>query len=159
MAYTISLKVKLYRSAAVGWVWYDKAWRDDKKITLEDIDETIYAAGAMLLIWPEFAAPLLASPPAIAIEAIVVAGFVASVAIGGFEGGERYIEYITEPEKYIERGAPPVQEYITEPIIDYVTEELWQKQLVEPIGGWLSRRERDVKRVWEITRPRKPSWL
>jgi len=63
------------------------------------------------------------------------------------------------PRDYYETVAPAIQSEITEPIIEYVTEELWQKQLVDPIEGWLSRRERDIRRAWEITKPRAPSWL
>jgi len=63
------------------------------------------------------------------------------------------------PRDYWETVAPAIKSEVTEPIIKYVTEELWQKQLVDPIGGWLSRRERDLERAWEITRPRKPTWL
>jgi len=155
MSWTASLKTKIYRSAYVGWIWYDKAWRDDRKFTTEDIDETIYAAAAMLLIWPEVLAPVLTSPPAVAIEVIVVGGLVASVAIGGARGGELYIEYITSPEEW----APTVVEYIAEPVVEYVTEELWQRQLVEPITAWVNRRERDLQRTWEQFKPRAPTWL
>lgn len=63
------------------------------------------------------------------------------------------------PRDYFETVVPAIQSEITEPIIEYVTEEIWQKQLVDPIGGWLSRRERDLRQVWEITRPRTPTWL
>ena len=155
MAYSVSLKVKLYRSAAVGFIWYDKAWRDDRKITWEDLDETIYAAAAMLLIWPEVAAPLLVSPPALAVESIVLGGFVISVAIGaskggvegGIEGGYNYYEFITQPKKYKERSVPLIRKYITEPVIDYVVEELWQKQLADPIGTWYDQRKKDLWRV------------
>jgi len=70
---------------------------------------------------------------------------------------------LTDPEdipgKWAEVVLPAIQSEITEPVIEYVTEELWQKQLVDPIGGWLSRRERDLWHAWEITRPRPPSWL
>lgn len=63
------------------------------------------------------------------------------------------------PRDYFDTVAPAIQSEITDPMIEYVKEELWQKQLVEPIGGWLSRRERDIRRAWEITKPRRPTWL
>lgn len=148
------IRQKLYRSSAVGWVWYNAAWRDDRKITVEDVPETAAALGAMGLIWWDTAAMAigLSSTPFVAVEVTVVAGAVASYSIAGTEGVENYIDFITEPSKWIERGGPPIQKYITEPTIEYVTEELWQRQLVDPISGWVERRREELEEGWESYR-------
>jgi len=100
--------------------------------------------------------------PLYIIDAAIIVGGVVSYGIAGEEGVYDYVDVITgevTPSEYIDVVVPAIQSEVTEPIIEYVTEEIWQKQLVDPIGGWLSRRERDLQRVWEITRPRKPTWL
>lgn len=82
--------------------------------------------------------------------------------VTGLGEWEDVVELIVDPpspKEFYKVVAPAIREEITEPIIDYVVDELWQKQLVEPIGGWLSRRERDIRKTWEMTRPRAPSWL
>jgi len=95
--------------------------------------------------------------------AVGVGVTIAIVEITGLGTTEDVLDLVLDPwnapKKYVEVVGPALKEKVTEPIIEYVTEELWQKQLVEPIGGWLSRRERDVRRAWEITRPQRPSWL
>jgi len=50
------------------------------------------------------------------------------------------------PRDYFETVVPAIQSEITEPIIDYIFEELWQKQLVEPLT-----------QAWRITQPRIPT--
>jgi len=89
----------------------------------------------------------------------VGAGVIATAAIVELTGIGTYEDVIDvlldppSPKKWVEVVGPAIQQEIIEPTVEYVTEELWQKQLVEPIGGWLSRRERDLQRAWEITRP------
>ena len=97
-------RAKWYRSLAVLYVWEQKAWADDRKFTVEDIDETILAALALGWIWKGNVA--LAAVPGINVaEGIVAAGAVASLAIGGVEGVENYVDFITEPKKIPERVA------------------------------------------------------
>ena len=95
-------RTQWYRSLAVIWAWEEAAWKDDRKFTVEDVDETLYAAAALGFIWK--GNWLLASVPAIAIvEGIVIAGAAASFGIGGVEGVEDYVEFLGEPKKYKER--------------------------------------------------------
>jgi hypothetical protein len=48
------------------------------------------------------------------------------------------------PVEWVEVVVPAIQSEVTEPIIEYVTEELWQKQLVDPITAWGSRRKKEL---------------
>jgi len=90
-------KTQRYRSIAVWWIWHQKVFMDeDEKFTVEDIDETLYAVAALAWIWK--GEMMLAAIPGINIvEGIVVGGAVASYAIGGMEGVENYIDFITSP--------------------------------------------------------------
>jgi len=100
----VGTRTQWYRSMAIGWAWYEAAWRDDRKFTYEDIDETILAAAALAFVWKGNI--VLAAVPGLAIvEGIVVTGAVVSYAIGGTEGVENYIDFITEPTKIPERIA------------------------------------------------------
>lgn len=86
----------------------------------------------------------------------VVVTTAAIVELTGIGTTEDVIDLLLDPpmpDEWYEVVGPAVREEIIDPTVEYVTEELWQKQLVEPIGGWLSRRERDLRRAWEITRP------
>jgi len=90
-------------SLATIWAWKDKVYHDeDEKFTAEDIDETLYAVAYLGLIWsPQIAlaipaAAALGTPLAI-VEGAVIAGAVASFAIGGLEGVETYVDYISDP--------------------------------------------------------------
>ena len=71
-------------SAAVLTLWYDRAYRDNRKFTDEDNDETALSAGALAWIWwaemPPAAAIL---PPA---TAAIGVGAVTSYAIAGEKG-------------------------------------------------------------------------
>jgi len=87
--------------ATIG-AWREAAYGDDDEFTLEDIDETVYAAIMLGLIWsPQIAmsVPIIASAsvPLTIIEGAVLVGLGASYAIGGAEGAETYVDYITEP--------------------------------------------------------------
>jgi len=89
-------------SYSVAGAWLNAAYADDNEFTIEDIDETVYAAGMLGLIWspqialaiPTFAA--VATPLTI-VEGAALAGLAASFAIGGVEGAETYVDYITDP--------------------------------------------------------------
>ena len=81
-------------SAAVLTLWYDRAYRDNRKFTVEDIDETALSAGALAWIWwaemPPAAAIL---PPA---TAAIGVGAVTSYAIAGEKGYYDYVDFITD---------------------------------------------------------------
>jgi len=94
--------------------------------------------------------------PLYIIEAAIIAGGFISYGIGGREGLMNYVDLMTgkvTPKEWLEVVGPAIQSEVTEPIIEYLTEELWQKQLVDPIGGWVSRREKDIRRAWQLSAP------
>jgi len=140
-------RTQRWRSLAVLVWWQEKAYQDDQKFTWEDIDETLLAVGALALIWKGDL--ILAAIPGInIIEGVVVAGAVASYAIGGTEGVENYFDFITEPTKIPER-------------IIFTAETLYEHKIEEPLKetakayvGWIDRRLEEAKSVWSITAPR-----
>jgi len=139
-------RTKWYRSLAVFYIWEQKAWADDRKFTVEDIDETLWAVAGLALIWKGDI--ILAAVPGINIvEGIVVAGGVASFAIGGVEGVEDYIDFLTEPTKIPERIAWTAdviyEEKIKEPLIDAAT---WYVNAVDEVVE-------NFKLAWSITKP------
>jgi len=98
----------------------------------------------------------------------VASTFAATVVIVELTGigtvGDVVEMYLSPVEtiKELPEAAEVVGNYIVENITDpaiSALEEVWETQIVEPVGGWLSRRERDLRRAWEITRPRAPTWL
>jgi len=104
----VGTRTQWYRSLAVIWAWEEAAWQDDREFTVEDIDETLYAVAALGFIWKGNI--MLAAVPGLAIvEGIVIVGGVASFAIGGVEGVENYIDFITTPSKYYERTKESLQ--------------------------------------------------
>jgi len=126
-------------------------------------DTAFFAVALLPVVAPSFFFGYVAFPVLTGV-AIGVGVTIVIVEVTGIGTAEEVLDLVLTnpadiPEKWVEVVAPAVREEITEPIIEYVTEELWQKQLVDPIGGWISRRERDIRRAWEITRPRKPTWL
>jgi len=131
-------------------------WDDAPRIASFIAGEAIMWGGD-LLDWRK--APM---KPLYIIDALIISGGIVSYAIAGEEGVYDFVDLISgevSPAEWADVVVPAIQSEVTEPIIEYVTEELWQKQLVDPITGWAARRERDLKRAWEITRPRKPTWL
>jgi len=110
--------LKIGLTVDATWEVYQEAWMDDRDITLEE---------------PELATlGMISAAPLWGVYAVIGAGFVASYAIGGQAGAEKYTDYIFSPEQW----APTVRDQITSPVIHYIKDELWQKQLVEPIGAW-----------------------
>jgi len=97
----------------------------------------------------------------------VASTFAATVVIVELTGigtvGDVVEMYLSPVEtiKELPEAAEVVGNYIVENIDPAISalEEVWETQIVEPVGGWLSRRERDLRRAWEITRPRAPTWL
>jgi len=142
----LDLRTQWYRSLAVAYLWKKKAWDDDQKFTLEDVDETIYAAAALAFIWKGNV--ILAAVPGVAIaEGIVVAGAVVSYVIAGEEGVEDFIDFYMEPTKIPERLA-------------FTAETIYEQKIKKPLVsaaeayvGWWDRRAEEIKLVWSITRP------
>lgn len=140
------LKVGL--SAKATWDVYEEAWLDDRAITLEDADEIAEYGVKMTLIWgPELAVVMgLTAAPLWGVYAIFGAGFVVSYAIGGREGAEEFADYAFSPRRWL----PTIRDQLTDPAITYLKEEIWQEQLVDPIGEWWQH---------QIVDPVTDSWL
>jgi len=105
-----ALRAKLYRSIALAGTWYTLAIMDDDKLTWKDTPESLALAGGLTWIWWDTALATMAvsTTPLMVVEAAVVGGLVASVAIGGVEGGEKYVEYIN-PLNYPEHIKDPAK--------------------------------------------------
>jgi len=88
-------------SIAMIWSMYQLAWRDDEKITWEDFPLLAMGISGLGILWlPEALTIATASTtPLVILEAAVVIGAVASVAIGGEEGLNTYVDYITNPQE------------------------------------------------------------
>lgn len=129
---------------------------------LEAAKDTAFFAVVMApVVAPNFFFGTIAFP-VLTGAAIGVAATIIVVELTGIGTAEEVLDLVLDPpspEEWVEVVGPAIKSEVTEPIIEYVTEELWQKQLVDPVGGWLSRRERDLARYWEVHRPRAPSWL
>jgi len=166
MALSNATKAKIARGLVGGYLTlqYYKEMKENyrKGDWLEAVKDTgIYAVTITPFVAPTFFFAQVAFPVTIGVGAGLIAT-AAIVEVTGIGEWEDVVEMALDPptpKEWIEVVAPAIQSEVTEPVIEYVTEELWQKQLVDPIGGWLGRRERDIERVWEITRPRRPTWI
>ena len=89
---------------AMLWSMYQLVWRDDEKITWEDFPEIAMGSGGLFLLWAPEALTIAAvsTTPLVVLEAAVVIGAVASVAIAGEEGLNTYVDYITDPVDMIQ---------------------------------------------------------
>jgi len=85
--------------ATIG-AWFNAAYLDDDEFTFEDLDETVKAGIMLGLIWsPQIAVAVgLSATPLNIVEGAALAGLGVSFAIGGVEGAETYIDYISNPE-------------------------------------------------------------
>jgi len=100
---TLSTQWQRARSYAIVGAWINEAYLDDKKFTLEDIDETLIAAAWLGAIWsPQLAVAFgISTTPLVVLEVAALTGLAASVAIGGVEGGAMYVDYISNPSEII----------------------------------------------------------
>jgi len=129
----------------IGMLWsmYQLAWRDDEKITWEDYPELAMGTGGIFLLWaPEvLTIAAVSTTPLVILEAAIVTGAVASFAIGGEEGLNTYVDYITDPVDIVQdpeklevfMQASEITQAIALPhvwlggkIIEYGTQELWK---------------------------------
>lgn len=117
---------------------------------------TYLRMSAMALATP-YVAPL-----ALAIAGPVAVGTAAAYAIGGKEGLEDYYEFLTEPEKMIERtqkSIRPIKDVVTEEIIDPYWDDAkhgfnwairgaknWAERQVEEGFNWAERQLEEAKR-------------
>jgi len=126
-------------------------------------DTAFYAFAMMPVVAPKFFWGRIMYPVTIfvASTAITTTVILELTGIGTAEDvAEMYlnpVETIKELPAAAEIVGNHIVENYTDPAITAL-EEVWQTQLVEPVGGWLSRRERDLKLVWQVTQPRAPIW-
>jgi len=133
----VGTRTKWYRSLAVFYAWEQKAWADDREFTAEDIDETLWAIAGLALIWKGNI--ILGAVPGIAIvEAVVVTGAVAAFAIGGVEGVEDYVDFITTPSKYKER---------TEESLETIYEHVIKEPLVAAAEWYVGKVDQGIDYV------------
>jgi len=138
-------------TAGILWILYDKSYRDDRKLTWEDADEFVIAGGALTLVWADVAFAGVATWPLVVIEAAVVGGLVASIAIGGVEGGEAYIDFITsDPEEMWEKTVEVTLPAIKEKVVS-VGKEIQEKSEEIQIAAvaWVDRRLMEGQRYIE----------
>jgi len=96
-------RIQTYTSLAA---WSAAALYDDDELTWRDAPETAVLGMQLGLIWsPQIALAIgMSSTPLNIVEGAVIAGAVASFAIGGVEGVETYVDFfdydiLTDPEK------------------------------------------------------------
>jgi len=143
----------------------------------DHVSDAMVVAGTAISIgaiwYPEIRATMIgaalgtaAGPVAVAaVTAYAVGGVIAFAAADpddeGWYGVEALKEYYHDP---IGTTADIIVEKVTDPAITYLQEEIWQKQLVDPITGWIGRRERELaqakkdletglKKYWALTSP------
>lgn len=89
-------RLQTYTSLAA---WSALALADDDKLTWKDTPETLILGMQLGLIWsPQIAVAVgMSATPLNIVEGAALTGLVASYAIGGMEGAETYVDYITDP--------------------------------------------------------------
>jgi hypothetical protein len=89
-------RVQSYTSLAA---WSIAALHDDDELTWRDTPETLVLGMQLGLIWsPQIALAIgISSTPLNVVEGAALAGLAVSFAIGGIEGAETYVDYITDP--------------------------------------------------------------
>jgi len=94
-------RAQTYTSLAA---WSALALADDDELTWEDTPETLYLGMRLGLIWsPQIALAVgMSATPLNIVEGAALAGLGISFAIGGLEGAETYVDYITDPVDMIQ---------------------------------------------------------
>jgi hypothetical protein len=108
---TQKTQMKVALTTGVAAEWYVHAIADDGKLTFEDMDETVVAAGILAGIWQEelfglagWTLRLPLGTMALAATMTVMAGTIPAYLIGGREGVDTYLEFVTSgPEAMIEK--------------------------------------------------------
>jgi len=121
-------------SLAIVWETYELAWRDDREITWEDAPEISQGATALIFLWgPELLtlAGVSSTPLLVGVYVPVAAGAVVSAAIGGAEGLENYIDFMTEtPEMVWDLAHLRVPEKIK-----FTAETIYEHKIKEPLAA------------------------
>ena len=131
---------------------YELAWRDDRELTWADAPELAVGTLSLGVLWaPEILTiAAVSGTPLVVVEVAVVAGAVTSYAIGGVEGVENYIDFITEPTKIPER-------------LVFTAETIYEHKIEDPLVAaaeayvrWWDRRLSEAQSVWAVTIPQSP---
>jgi len=103
MAVPWRIHAKGIASIGILWTMYQFAWRDDEKITVEDFPELAGGGASLGRLWlPELLTiAAVSTTPLVILEAAIVVGAVASIAIAGEEGLETYVDYISNPQEIL----------------------------------------------------------
>jgi len=93
-------RIQSYASLAA---WSSVALYDDDKLTWRDTPETLILGMQLGLIWsPQIALAIgMSATPLNIVEGAVLTGAIASYAIGGIEGVETYVDYISSPQEIL----------------------------------------------------------
>ena len=152
MSFPWRLHAKGITSIGIIWTMYELAWRDDRELTWADAPELAVGTLSLGVLWaPEILTiAAVSGTPLVVVEVAVVAGAVTSYAIGGVEGVENYIDFITEPTKIPER-------------LVFTAETIYEHKIEEPLVaaavayvGWWDRRVEEMQSVWAVTIPQSP---
>ena len=93
-------RIQTYASLAA---WSALALQDDDELTWRDTPETLVLGLQLGLIWsPQIALAIgMSATPLNIVEGAVLTGAIASYAIGGVEGVETYVDYISNPQEIL----------------------------------------------------------
>lgn len=139
-------QLKLAGTLGVAVPWYVDAIADDRKLTAEDIDETLIAAGMLAGIWNEelfglagWAVGLPLGSMALAGTVTAIGGVIPAYAIAGESGAEDYLEFITSgPQGMIEK----TMEVTVPTLVPRAVQNLYEGQVyvekkVQEFMGWV----------------------
>jgi len=152
MSFPWRLHAKGITSIGIIWTMYELAWRDDRELTWADAPELAVGTLSLGVLWaPEILTiAAVSGTPLVVVEVAVVAGAVTSYAIGGVEGVENYIDFITEPTKIPER-------------LVFTAETIYEHKIEDPLVAaaeayvrWWDRRLSEAQSVWAVTIPQSP---
>ena len=152
MSFPWRLHAKGITSIGIIWTMYELAWRDDRELTWADAPEMAVGTLSLGVLWaPEILTiAAVSGTPLVVVEVAVVAGAVTSYAIGGVEGVENYIDFITEPTKIPER-------------LVFTAETIYEHKIEDPLVAaaeayvsWWDRRLSEAQSVWAVTIPQSP---
>jgi hypothetical protein len=151
-------QMKLALTTGVTAEWYVHAVADDGKLTFEDMDETVVAAGMLAGIWQEelfglagWTLRLPLGTMALAGAITIVAGGIPAYLIGGREGVDDYFEFVTSgPQGMIEKTL----EVTIPTLYPRVVQEIFEAKVYteKKVTGFIQQLEEGIesaaRRLW-----------
>jgi hypothetical protein len=134
---------------------------------LEAAKDTAFFSVAMApVVAPNFFFGSVAFPVTVGIGTGLIATAVI-LEVTGIGEWEDVVEFALDPPtpaEWAEVVGPAIVSEVTDPAIKYLKEDLWQKQIVDPITGWGARRkaeliqakqdlETGLEKYWALTSP------